>query len=393
MSDEERKKVYRSLFLANFLIALGFGVVDPFFPVYAISAGATGLHIALIYSGYSVAKTVVLPLTGWWSDRRGRRGLILAGLCIFLAVSLAYLSMPGPLALIALRILQGVGAALVRPISLAFVGDIAPVRKEAETMGTFDISFYGAAAIGPVIGGLIKDEAGFFGLFASLSGLCFLALLMALFFVTASPNHGSKNMESTGMNFTGIRNSKMLLGLSGFIFTRSFGITLFVVFLPIFMHQNLKLTGLEMGIVMGAATVVIAVLLRPMGYLSDKLKRSWLVAAGGGMAALLTFCLPMAQGFSDLLFLSIGIGVFSAASIPASSALLVGEGNLYGMGLTMGIFNTAMNLAAVLAPLAGGLALGFFGIDKLFYGVGTFGVIGVMFFVFCAWLGVAPDGK
>lgn len=111
------------------------------------------------------------------------------------------------------------------------------------------------------------------------------------------------------------------------------------------------------------------------------------------MAALLTFCLPMAKGFSDLLFLSIGIGVFSAASIPASSALLVREGNLYGMGLTMGIFNTAMNLAAVLAPLAGGLALGFFGIDMLFYGVGAFGVIGVMFFVFCAWLGVTPGGK
>lgn len=251
-------------------------------------------------------------------------------------------------------------------------------------MGTFDISFYGAAAIGPVIGGLIKDEAGFFGLFASLSCLCSFALLMALLFFAPSPDHGPRTTESTGMTLSGIRSSKMLLGLSGFIFTRSFGITLFVVFLPIFMHQNLKLRGLEMGLIMGAATVVIAVLLRPMGYLSDKLKRSWLVVAGGGMAALLTFCIPMARGFSDLLFLSIGIGVFSAASIPASSALLVHEGNIYGMGLTMGIFNSAMNLAAVLSPLAGGIALGFFGIGMLFYCVGAFGVLGVIFFSFCA---------
>lgn len=49
-------------------------------------------------------------------------------------------------------------------------------------------------------------------------------------------------------------------------------------------------------------------------------------------------------------------GVGTVISLPASSALLVKEGYLYGMGLAMGIFNGAMNLGTVLAPLAGGLA-------------------------------------
>ena len=139
------------------MISLGFGIVDPFFPDYAVSAGATGFHIALIFSGYAVAKMLMSPLIGWWSDYRGRRGLIIAGLCIYVTVSLCYLLIPGPLALIALRIIQGIGAALVRPISLAFIGDIAPARREAQTMGTFDISFYTAQAIGPMIGGLVKE--------------------------------------------------------------------------------------------------------------------------------------------------------------------------------------------------------------------------------------------
>ena len=77
----------------------------------------------------------------------------------------------------------------------------------------------------------------------------------------------------------------------------------------------------------------------------------------------------MAQSFNRLLVLSIGIGVFSVVSLPASSALLVQEGSLYGMGLAMGIFNGAMNLGTVLAPLAGGLALGFSGLTRSGWGL------------------------
>jgi MFS family permease len=381
--SEEERKTYRGLFVTNFIIALGFGIADPFFPVYAVHAGATPFHIALIFSTYAVAKTLMSPLVGWCSDRRGRRNLIITGLCTYLVVSLYYLSMPGPLALIVLRTVQGIGAALVRPVSLAFVGDIAPARREAETMGTFDISFYGAVAIGPIIGGCIKDAVGFFGVFLSLTILCFLSLVAALIFVITLPDT-RKGLGEERPRPTNLRAGRHLIGLSGFIFTRSFGIVLCAIFLPIFMDKILKLTGLQMGIIMGTATAVTALLLKPMGCLSDKLNHRWLVIVGGSMTAFLTFCLPIAQTFGQLLTLSIGIGLFSVISLPASSALLVKEGNLYGMGLAMGIFNGAMSLGTVLAPLAGGLALGFFGINAIFYWGGFLGVIGIAFFCFCS---------
>jgi len=382
---EVQKRAYRGLFLINFMISLGFGIVDPFFPVYAVSAGATGFHIALIFSGYAVAKMFMSPLIGWWSDSRGRRDLIIAGLCTCLAVSLCYLFISGPLALIVLRIIQGIGAALVRPTSLAFIGDMAPARREAQTMGTFDISFFSAQAVGPVIGGVVKDVTGFPGVFLSLAVLCLFSLLSALFFVTISPNNASDNMDRTRPYLSGHRTGRMLIGLSGFILTRSFSIALFAIFIPIFMYDSLKLSGLEMGIIMGAGTVVTALLLRPMGSVSDRLSRRWLVICGGSMTALLTLFLPLAQSFGHLLALSVGIGIFRAVSLPASSALLVQEGNLYGMGLAMGIFNGAMNLGTVLAPLAGGFALGFFGINTIFYGAAFLGLIGIVFFCFCTW--------
>ncbi|PKN61254.1 MAG: hypothetical protein CVU57_30400 [Deltaproteobacteria bacterium HGW-Deltaproteobacteria-15] len=385
MVDEAKRRAYRGLFLVNFMISLGFGIVDPFFPVYAVSAGATGFHIALIFSSYAVAKMLMSPLIGWWSDHRGRRDLIVAGLCTYLTVSLCYLLAPGPLALIALRIMQGIGAALVRPISLAFIGDIAPARREAQAMGTFDISFYSAQAVGPMIGGLIKDIAGFPGVFLSLTVLCSLSLLSALFLVMLTPTNRPDLAERTGRHPGGFRVGWTLIGLSGFILTRSFSIALFAVFIPIFMHDSLNLTGLEMGIIMGAGTVVTALFLRPMGSMSDKLNRRWLVILGGSMTAIFTFCLPSAQSFGHLVTLSIAIGIFSVVSLPASSALLVQEGNLYGMGFAMGVFNGAMNFGTVLAPLAGGFALGLFGIKTIFYGAAFLGLMGIVFFCICTW--------
>lgn len=383
MSNDAKRRAYRGLFVINFMISLGFGIVDPFFPIYAVSAGATGFHIALIFSAYAVAKMLMSPFSGWWSDHRGRRGLIIAGLCTCLAVSLCYLLISGPLALIALRMMQGIGAALVRPVALAFIGDIAPAKSEARTMGTFDISYFSAQAVGPMIGGVVKDVAGFPGVFLSLAVLCFLSLLSAIFMVMGAP--APRPDPRTRPHPDGIKIGRMLIGLSGFIFTRSFSIVLFAVFIPIFMYDRLKLTGLEMGIIMGAGTVVTALLLRPMGSLSDKLNRRWMVIFGGSITALLTFCLPLAQSFGHLLALSVAIGTFRVVSLPASSALLVQEGNHYGMGLAMGVFNGALNFGTVLAPLAGGLALGFWGIETIFHGAAILGLIGIVFFCFCTW--------
>jgi len=390
--ERARRAVYRGLFAINFMISLGFGIVDPFFPVYAVSAGATGLHIALIFSGYAVAKMLMSPLIGWWSDHRGRRDLIIAGLFICLTVSVGYLLVSGPLALMALRVVQGIGVALIRPISLALIGDMAPAKREAQTMGTFDIAFFSAQAVGPVIGGVIKDTAGFSGVFLSLAILCLFSLLAALLFVTAPAGPAPDRADRKQSHRAGPGVGRILIGLSGFILTRSISISLFAIFIPIFMYESLKLTGLEMGIVMGGGTVVTALLLRPMGSISDRLNRRWLVICGGSTTALLTFCLPLAQSFGHLLALSVAIGVFRAVSLPASSALLVQEGNLYGMGLSMGVFNGAMNFGTVLAPAAGGLALGLFGIETVFYGAAFLGLAGIVFFGFCTWP-VATPGK
>ncbi len=382
--SENDKNLYRALSIILFSISLGFCIVNPFLPIYIKTFGASGISIALIFSGYSLAKILFPPLLGAWSDRRGRRIFLFSGLAIYAAVSLGYLFMPDRLLmLILLRFFQGIGAALFMPLARAFVGRIAPRDQEGATLGTFEISFYAALALGPVLGGVIKDRFGFSGIFGALFILCLLSLWIAILTFSKFAEPCSAPDEPR-INYRRAVQSRTLQGLLCFILTRSFGIILFSIFLPILMHGPLQLSGFQIGAVMAAGPGLTALLLRPMGELSDRADRKSLILIGGGTAAVLTFFLPWAERFWHLLVLSGGIGLFSAISLPASSALLVQEGGRYGMGLTVGFFNSVMEAGFMTAPFLGGILMDVLGANFVFYAAGVFGTLGIFgFMILC----------
>jgi MFS family permease len=379
MKNRWRENPYLTLFVVNFTVNLGFGIADPFFSLFAVNIGASGFSLALIFSGYALTKALFTPMIGWWSDHQGRRAFITAGLCLYFLISLCYLLTPGLPFVIFLRLLQGLAAALVRPISLAFVGDIAPSRLEGTALGTFDISFYGPLAIGPVIGGIVKDTAGFSGIFFCTLALCCIGLIFSIWLDMGSGEE-EKGPEREKITFPTFQNGKTLIGLAVFIFARSFGIVIFAMMLPIFMTNHLMINGARVGVVMASGAVVTVLLLRPMGRLSDRRQRRSLVVVGGFMAGFLTFCFPLATGFHHILLFSIGIGVFSVLSLPASAAMLIEEGHFHGMGLSIGIFNGALNLGFIIAPLMCGIITDLFGISTAFHVAGLLGMVGVGFF-------------
>jgi MFS family permease len=369
-----------ALFIIIFSVSLGFSIVNPFLPIYMTHIGAGGISIAFIFSGYSFSKILFTPFLGRLSDCKGRINLIILGLLIYSFVSLCYLCMPNNVTLlIILRLTQGIGAALVRPIALALVGERAPQNREGTVMGAFDVSFYAALSMGPIVGGFIKDLFGFPGIFGLLFALCTFSLLIAFFGISGADEPIKASKKNT-VDYRMIIESRTILSLFFFIFTRSFGISVFAVFLPIIMNSDLHFSSLQIGVIMASGSTLTALLLRPIGKMSDKLNRRALITIGGGAAALFTFLLPFAVGFWHLLVLSSCIGSFSALSLPSSSALLIAEGNRYGIGMTMGLFNSIMGIGFVAAPLVGGFLIGMGGQGIVFHAAGLIGFLGVCFF-------------
>ncbi|ACD97326.1 MFS transporter [Trichlorobacter lovleyi] len=383
----ETRSLFRALFLINFAITLGFGIADAFFSMYVFSLGARGILLVLPLVLYSLSKILFSPFMGACSDKIGPRRIASISLGLYLLVSICYFFTTSLMLITIMRLFQGIGCAMFRPLVASLVGERTTSEKRATVLGTFDISFYGALSVGPVVGGILKDIWGFEGIFAVLTLLCIVALLVALFYIPAqrlSKNHAAERKTENQCKcrtiFTMARQNS-LRGLLAFIFGRACGISLLSAFLPILLTTKLGLSGIQTGLVMASGSLVFTLLLRPIGMLSDKTPRKPLIVAGGTIVSLLYFLIPVVSGFSQILFLGLGIGMFSVLSQPACTTLLIEEGVRHGMGLTVGIFNSVLNLGFIAGPLFGAGMQHTFGLSSVFYAAGILGFVAVGLFI------------
>ncbi len=366
-----QRQLFHRLFLINFLITFGFAVCDTFFPLFCQDLGAKGILLGVAVSGYAFAKIVLSPVMGKLGDRLGCKILIRYSLALYMLISCSYLLIDNPLQIVIARLLQGVGYAMFRPAVQSFLAAQITPQHRGTSMGTFDISFYAACCIGPIIGGAVKNKWGFQGLFVILTLCCVAAFVIALQSLSLAAEK-KKPYKATPTSFTIATLLSLdprdgtFRGLLAYILGKGFGIATCATFLPIMLTSRTGINSLQIGIVTASATLVMTVLLRPMGKITDRLSYSILVALGGIIVPLLYLLLPIAESFGSVLVLTLLIGVFSSISQPAVSALLIAEGQRLGMSSILGIFNAFLNLGFALGPLIGSVLLSTSGIQSIF---------------------------
>ena len=116
---------------------LGIGIIIPLLPVYAESLGALGLWIGVIFSGFSISRSIFMPIVGRWSDKRGRKIFIAIGLLIYAIISLGYILSDSMAELVMVRSIQGLSAVMIISIAFAYIGEISPKDREGGYMGIF----------------------------------------------------------------------------------------------------------------------------------------------------------------------------------------------------------------------------------------------------------------
>ncbi|MDO8185539.1 DHA2 family efflux MFS transporter permease subunit [Conexibacter sp. JD483] len=119
--------------------------------------GASLTTLQWVATAYLLALATTIPLTGWAADRFGARRLFLAAVGAFTAASaLAGLAWSAE-ALIAFRVLQGLGGGLIMPAGIVLVGEAAGPQRMARTMSAIGIPLLVAPALGPLVGGALLD--------------------------------------------------------------------------------------------------------------------------------------------------------------------------------------------------------------------------------------------
>jgi len=153
------------LYLAVFVAVLGFSLVSPIFPTYAMGLGASYTLLGMIVSIYGAVQLLTQIPVGRLSDRAGRKRILLLGLATFTVLPPLYIYADNAYLLLAIRSLGGVGASAVWPIAMALIVDRADSRSRGAAMGWYNASFFSAQALGPLIGGTLYDRLGLYAPF------------------------------------------------------------------------------------------------------------------------------------------------------------------------------------------------------------------------------------
>jgi EmrB/QacA subfamily drug resistance transporter len=143
--------------LASFMITLDSQVVTTALGTIRHDLGASVESLEWIVNSYNLVFAVLLLTGAALGDRFGRRRVFVLGLAVFTAASAACALSPTSGALIAFRAAQGVGAALVLPLSLTLVSGAFPAAQRGRAMGLYLGATGLATFSGPFVGGVIAQ--------------------------------------------------------------------------------------------------------------------------------------------------------------------------------------------------------------------------------------------
>ena len=176
-----------SLSLSILLAALGTSIANVALPTLAQVFQVSFQAVQWIVLAYLLAITSLIVGVGRLGDILGRRPLLLAGMLLFTVASLLCALSPSLWLLIAARAVQGLGAAIMMALTIAFVGESVPKAKAGSAMGLLGTMSAIGTALGPSLGGILIAEWGWRAIFLVSVPMGALTLVLAYCTLPAPP--------------------------------------------------------------------------------------------------------------------------------------------------------------------------------------------------------------
>ena len=165
-----RPLILGSLLLATFAINLDITIVNVALPSLVRELHASNSQLQWIVDAYSLVFAALVLAAGNLSDRRGRKGVLLAGLGVFGLASLAGGLTSSAGQLIVARGVMGLGAALIFPATLSLLTNVFVERAErARAIGLWGATAGAAIALGPIAGGFLLEHFSWSSIFFAMA--------------------------------------------------------------------------------------------------------------------------------------------------------------------------------------------------------------------------------
>jgi EmrB/QacA subfamily drug resistance transporter len=405
--------------LGLFMILLDTTIVHIAVPALTTSLSATLDQILWIVSAYTIAYAALLITGGRLGDLLGQKRLFLAGLALFIVASAACGLAQSPAQLIATRLVQGVGGAMLAPQTLAMITVVFPANRRGVAFGIWGAVAGLATVAGPPLGGWLVDALGwrwiFFvnvpiGILALMlagamlpdirlnrahrldwlgTGLASLGLVLVCFGLIEGPSHGwghvwgfvsvplilasgcavlvllawqqSEHRNREPLVPPGIFADRNFAVMSAVLAAISFGILGLLLPLVIFLQSVAGLSPLQAGLILAPMSLASVASAPLAGRSTDRhggreILISGLVLWASGVGLVILATRPFYDRFELILGLVVaGFGLGMTFAPLQSIAMQNIEARM--AGAAAGVMNTARQLGAVLGSAATGAVL------------------------------------
>ncbi len=303
---------------------------------------------------------IIIPLAGFLSDRFNRKSIIIPALIIYgaggaiAAIAAVFLKQHTYTAILAGRVLQGLGAAGTAPIAMALCGDLFQGKDRSRSLGTIESSNGLGKVVSPILGSAV-------GLIAWYATFIFFPLIVipvaiSMWLLVKEPEVGrsKQQLPEYVKSFINVLKSKTGLLLSSYA---AGAIALMVLFgilfyLSEFLEQQFGLDGIQKGLVLAIPVLFMSATSFITGFVIKKknnLMKMLIVTGLTIMAASLAF-LPFAAGVI-MYFAAISIvGAATGMVLPCLNTLITGAASVKERGLVTSFYGSVRFLGVAIGP-------------------------------------------
>ena len=342
------------IFVTVFIDLLGFGIIIPLLPFYAESFGASAFTIGLLNTSFSLMQFLFSPIWGRWSDRIGRKPIILIGL---LGSCLSYVTMalaPSLTLLFVARIVGGIAGANI-PTAQAYIADVTTPENRAKGMGRVGAAFGLGFIFGPALGGLLSGYSPATPMWFA-AALC-LANFVAAWFLLPESRRASASTRTLGRMEAfrhAMKQPTLLLVLSlYFIVTMAF--SAFEATFALFTEAKFGYTTTSIGFLFAFIGVILSLIQGVfVGKVVKRVGERRLIPAAIFLISLSIGLIPFVWNVPTLLVALAILAVGMGFNNPALSSMVSKLSHEDDQGGVLGLASSIASLGRVVGPAWGG---------------------------------------
>lgn len=356
----------------------GTSLIAPVLPVIQESLHVDTESIGLVMAVFSLPGLIFIPITGFLSDRYGRRAVITPMLFLYGAAGGLSFYAPDFEILLVMRFLAGIGASALGALTIVLVGDLFEKKDQAAALG-YRIAFGQlSSGILPVLGGflaLIGWEYPFL--------IFFLAVPVGLtsMMVLDKETGRTATIDKTYLRNLWLeianRRTATFLTIAPTLMIVNQGIT--TTFIPLFMSAALGASAATIGIILAARMATSVLAATQLGRLVNYISAEYLVLFSLVLLIFSVGTIPLITETWMMVFPLLAIGLSTGLGFPAFQTLLIQESSDHARAAVISTNGVMNRIGQVAGPVLGGVLFGLGAFEAVYFGAALFLLVMAIF--------------